>query len=84
MSICACRFDGDLTSKAHRDHHRAWEDSRPAVPVALTGDDLLAITVRLDDFEARLVTLERDAGITPLPPSRGAQAILTRQAKERS
>ena len=82
MTICACRFDGDLTSKAHRDHHRAWEDSRPAPPVQLTPDEVLALLVRLDGFEARLVTLERDAGITPLPPTRGAQAILARAAKE--
>ena len=82
MSICACRFDGDLTSKAHRDHHRVWEDSRPTPPPAVTTDDVLALMVRLDDLEARQVECERRLGITPLPPTRGAQAILARAAKE--
>ncbi len=83
MTICACRFDGDLTSKAHRDHHRAWEASQPAPPVPLTPDEVLALLVRLDGFEARLVTLERAAEIIPLPPTPGAQAILARAARAR-
>lgn len=83
MSICACRFDGDLTSKAHRDHHRAWEGSRPAPPPSLSTDEVLVMMVRQDDLEARLVECERRLNIASLPPTRGAQAILTRAAKEK-
>lgn len=82
MSICACRYDGDLTTKAHRDHHRAWENSRPSPAPVVTSDDLLAVMVRQDQLEARVVACERALDITPLPPTPGAQAILTRAAKE--
>lgn len=81
MSACACRFNGDLTTKDHRDHHRAWEDSRPT-PASVTGDDVLALLVRYDQLEARVVECERRLDITPLPPTAGAQAILTRAARE--
>lgn len=79
MTSCACRYPGDLTTKEHRDHHRAWEDSRP-VPV--TSDDVLALMVRIDQLEARQVECERRLGITPLPPTAGAQAILARAARK--
>ena len=82
MTACACRYDGDLTTKAHRDHHRAWENSRPSPAPVVTSDDLLAVLVRQDQLEARLVECERRLHITPLPPTAGAQAILTRAALE--
>lgn len=82
MSICACRYDGDLETKAHRDHHRAWEDSRPTPPPTVTADDVLALMVRQDQLEARVVECERRLGVTPLPLSAGAQAILNRSARK--
>ena len=86
MSTCHCRFDGPLMTKEHRDHHRAWEAERDAAiptPVGITWDDMLAMMMRQDDLEARLVECERRLGITPLPPTPGAQAILTRTARNR-
>ena len=83
MTTCACRFVGPLQSKEHRDHHRKWEEARDATEVDIDRDEVLAMMVRQDDLEARLVECERRLGITPLQPTPGAQAILARAARDR-
>lgn len=84
MSACACRFDGDLTSKAHRDHHRAWAESQPRPPVEVSYDEFMALMIRLDELEALTLACADRLGIQHPKPGHGAQAILARAARERT
>lgn len=82
MPECACRFDGPLMSDEHRAHHRAWEQ-RTQQPAGHQDAQLVAVLVQLDQVIARLIECERRLDITPMAPTPGAQAILTRAAQER-
>lgn len=78
MSLCHCRYDGPLMTKAHRDHHRQWEASQAAVPMTVetTHIEVTDLMVRLD----QLVAYAHGGPKPELTP--GAQALLVRQAQE--
>lgn len=83
MPSCACRFDGVLTSKDHRDHHRAWEASQERPTVEVSYDEFMALLIQLDEVMALAVACAQALEIEHPKPGHGAQAILARAAKER-
>ncbi len=76
MPQCACQFNGDNTSKEHRDFHREWVAARsidPAAVVPPSIHDLTDIYVQIAELQAHA----HDPSVMPsLTPA--AQAVIVR------